>query len=642
VATTGPSSTEGRRYRVISALGRGGFGTVFHAEMLGSGGFSKHVALKVLNPEVEGVEEIASRLRDEGRILGRLRHRAIVRVDGLVNFDGRWAVVMEYIEGADLRLLLEEGPIPLGPTLEILSEVASALDAAYNKATVDGQPLRLLHRDLKPGNIQITPTGEVKVLDFGIARADFDTREATTLSLRFGSLPYMSPERLDFIDSHAGDIYALGAILYEMLVGRPLGKTSANVERHEAILNSAVEALSARNPGDDVLELAVECLSYDPGARPGASELYRRCRELRRSTEGQWLSDWAEENVGPLIANRKTLDDELCGSVLTEDSGFNLIDSGSLRAGSSGARRVSSRPTGSSSGRRVPDSSHETFVLDDGAAPTPAILPVPQPEETAEPAPAARPRRRTGLWIGAALLGTALVGGLISQGFGDGEAPIKPAESGELTPELSGDGGQEAADGGAGEDEDAGQEGAGDEGAGDGGEVDPEGTDDGAAPGDEGAATDDGAGDEGAGDGGAKTDAVNTGGADPEGSAQGDGGQSDGGQVAPTDGGASGTGADPGGGQEEPDRGEDDGGEDGGAQGPAPGVVAVTGDASAVWLVGADGQRRAPGEVPPGSYAVMATFPDKGEISTGSVTVASGQRVELECHGLFWRCTPAP
>ena len=140
-----PLAPEGRRYRVISALGRGGFGTVFHAEMLGSGGFTKHVALKVLNPEVEGVEEIASRLRDEGRILGRLRHRAIVRVDGLVNFDGRWAVVMEYIEGADLRALLEEGPIPLGPALEILSEVSSALDAAYNKATADGKPIDSLN-----------------------------------------------------------------------------------------------------------------------------------------------------------------------------------------------------------------------------------------------------------------------------------------------------------------------------------------------------------------------------------------------------------------------------------------------------------------------------------------------------------------
>src|SRR5688572_24162758 len=98
----GGALQEGRRYRVMGVLGRGGFGTVFRADLLGEGSFVRPVALKVLNPEMEGVATVAARLRDEARLLGRVRHRSIVQVDGLVRLDDRWTVVMEYVDGVDL------------------------------------------------------------------------------------------------------------------------------------------------------------------------------------------------------------------------------------------------------------------------------------------------------------------------------------------------------------------------------------------------------------------------------------------------------------------------------------------------------------------------------------------------------------
>ncbi len=314
--------TEGRRYRVLGTLGRGGFGTVYRAELLGEGGFAKPVALKVLNPDMAEVAEVASRLRDEARVLGLLRHRAIVQVDGLVLMEGRWTVVMEYVEGVDLGSLAEAaGPFPVTAALEICSEVASALHIAYTRVGDDGRALCLLHRDIKPSNIQVTAAGETKLLDFGVARAEFEGREAETRSLMFGSVGYMSPERLDFIDGPAGDVYALGAVLYELVGGEPFGKTSSKFERHRARLGTGTDHLRDLGVDDDVVELVVSLLAYEPAERPPAREVERRCVELRSRLRGPSLRDWAEEVVPPLVQDRPLGADSLSGSILIERTG---------------------------------------------------------------------------------------------------------------------------------------------------------------------------------------------------------------------------------------------------------------------------------------------------------------------------------
>ena len=212
-------SSSDRRYRFGALLGEGGFGVVYRAEMLGADGFEKPVAIKLLRlagSDGRLAEEAQQRFRDEARLLGLLRHRAIVQVDGLVRLAGHQAVVMEYLEGVSLRALVKRGPVPLGPALEIVAEVAAALEAAWQRPGPAGRPLNVCHRDLKPANLQLSADGEVKVLDFGIARADFQAREALTGSLAMGSVEYMSPVRLDFEDDGAaGDIYSLGCVLYE-------------------------------------------------------------------------------------------------------------------------------------------------------------------------------------------------------------------------------------------------------------------------------------------------------------------------------------------------------------------------------------------------------------------------------------------
>jgi serine/threonine protein kinase len=326
--------TEGRRYKILSVLGQGGFGTVYAAELMGEGGFTRKVALKVLNPDMAGVEDVANRLRDEARLLGMLRHRSIVQVDGLVMLNDRWTVVMELIEGADLQKVVRNtGPVPLGPALEIISEAASALDVAYHTPSPKGVPMHLIHRDIKPPNLLLTAAGETKVLDFGIARADFGGREAQTKSVLYGSVGYMAPERMEFEELPAGDVYALGTVLFELLDGQPLGKGSINPTKHQSLVTDSVDRLAKKRPElpDDFHELLRSMLSYYPEERPNAREVERRCRQLRGRIEDVWLRDWAEKVVPPLLSKPSDLkSDDFSGQIVAERSA--RVDPGEAKA----------------------------------------------------------------------------------------------------------------------------------------------------------------------------------------------------------------------------------------------------------------------------------------------------------------------
>ncbi|MFH1463111.1 MAG: serine/threonine-protein kinase [Pseudomonadota bacterium] len=313
------TAPEGRRYQVQKILGRGGFGTVYEAEMLSTGGFSKAVALKVLNREMDNVEGVAQRLRDEARLLGRLKHPAIVRVDDLVRLDGRWTVVMELLTGANLHQVLREvGPLPLGVAMEIAQIVAGALHSAHDRPGIEGRPMGVLHRDIKPSNIQITPLGEVKVLDFGVARASFGGRESQTRSLIFGSVGYMAPERLAGRDSHAGDVYSLGVVIYELLAGRRLGTACSHPRLQATMVEEALDELAKQHPDPDLRQLLSSALAFNPDDRPRARAFQRLARAVRARNLDPWLSDWSEEVMLQVMPSVKSDAGHLTGHVLVE------------------------------------------------------------------------------------------------------------------------------------------------------------------------------------------------------------------------------------------------------------------------------------------------------------------------------------
>ncbi|MFH1465437.1 MAG: serine/threonine-protein kinase, partial [Pseudomonadota bacterium] len=307
-----------RRYWVLEVLGRGGFGSVYRAELQGQGGFRKSVAIKMLNPDRAGSPEILRRLRDEARLLARISHPGIVQVDGLVRLGGHWAVVMEHVPGVSLAELVTLGPVPILCAVQLAARVGDALDAAHN-AEDEGLPLQLVHRDIKPSNLLLTTDGSVKLLDFGVAQANPAAREANTDELFFGAPEYMAPERWQFLDTPAADVYSLGVVLYELLVGEHLGRTSADREAHGALVGDAVARLSLANNAE-LSALVTAALAFDADARPSAREFTRRCEALVPELPGPWLRDWAEREVTRARSRRPVIDaDPLLDVILSED-----------------------------------------------------------------------------------------------------------------------------------------------------------------------------------------------------------------------------------------------------------------------------------------------------------------------------------
>jgi len=236
-----------KSFEIQEILAKGNYGTVCVAKPAGE---DRLVAIKVLNADQETDAEILRRTRDEARILNRLNHPNIVHVEHLLELQGKPIVVMEYVAGAPLDALMRKmrNGLPADVALDIVSQVAMALDAAYNApAGKEAQPMKIIHRDIKPANILISTMGDVKVVDFGIAKADFEDREAFTFTMVKGSQGFDAPERLhDVLDSPAVDVYSLGLTLVLLLAGKMLNLPRLS-KRHDEVL--ATQLNHIRPPG---------------------------------------------------------------------------------------------------------------------------------------------------------------------------------------------------------------------------------------------------------------------------------------------------------------------------------------------------------------------------------------------------------
>jgi serine/threonine protein kinase len=301
---------ERRRIKFVEALGKGGFGSVYLADIHSRNNFAQRIAVKVLNEELGSNAEVVGRQRDEARLLAQLNHDHIVKVFDLFEIDGRPAVLMEYVPGVDTGRLLQHGPIPPRAALEIVAATASALHAAHTTVSpFTGRPLAVIHRDVKPSNLLLSEHGTIKVLDFGIARADFD-REGQTRSVQFGTARYMSPAQwMNEELSAAVDVFALGITAVELMSGQWGERLPLRLDKYNAGRDGQIAKLRDPRWGSvwwrQLEELLQDMLAFDASERPSAEHVQECCIQLSEEVGGESLRRYAKTKVPPLIEERR-------------------------------------------------------------------------------------------------------------------------------------------------------------------------------------------------------------------------------------------------------------------------------------------------------------------------------------------------
>ncbi len=272
-------------YQLVRRLGRGGMAEVHLALAHGASGFERHVAIKLLAPELAGEPELERALIREATLGGALRHRNLVAVLGLGVHDGGYYVVMEYVDGADLARHLG-GALPEPLALHIVHELALGLGYLHAATGASGLPLGVVHRDVGPANVLVSTTGDVKLGDFGIAKATA-LADLTAAGARKGRYAYMAPEQLAGEPvTGAADQFGLGVTLVELVTGaRPfVGELPWTLR--DAIRGGPLLAGLA----PDLAAIAARALAFD------AQDRFASIDELRCAIA------WAQRHRAPTTA----------------------------------------------------------------------------------------------------------------------------------------------------------------------------------------------------------------------------------------------------------------------------------------------------------------------------------------------------
>ncbi len=273
------------RYRLVHRIAAGGMGEIFLAVQDGPRGFQKLVALKRLLSDVAQDMEWVQHFLDEAQLTSRLTHRNIAQVFDFGEDVAGYFVAMEFVQGANLHLLLnrlEGRGRKLAPALalDIAAQVAEALDYAWEARAPDGTPLRVVHRDISPQNVMVSISGDVKLIDFGVAKSNLQLY-ATVGKATKGKLAYMSPEqnRGENLDTRS-DQFSLGIVLAQMLSGVHPFARSDLLEMVSAVRTAPPELPSTRDPSLAVLDSTLErMLAKAPGER------FQSCREVAEALQ---------------------------------------------------------------------------------------------------------------------------------------------------------------------------------------------------------------------------------------------------------------------------------------------------------------------------------------------------------------------
>jgi hypothetical protein len=284
------------RYLLLDLLAKGGMAEVYRARMTGAENFQRLLAIKCLRPELALDDEFTSMFIDEANVAAQLLHANIVQTYELGKQAGVLYIAMELVPGRDLRQLLaaaaKEGfRLPQWLAAYVAAKTAEGLDFAHRKQSIEGRPLGLVHRDVSPQNVLVSFHGEVKLLDFGIAKAAM-RETATRAGLFKGNLAHTSPENVagEPVDRRA-DIFGLGTLLFELLTGRRLFVADSDYALLDKVRRAETGSLRGSDHG------------FDPRFEP----ILERALARKVSDRYEWASEMADALTPILLEDGKLL-----------------------------------------------------------------------------------------------------------------------------------------------------------------------------------------------------------------------------------------------------------------------------------------------------------------------------------------------
>ena len=279
--------------------------TVHRAETQGISGFRRPVALKRLLPHLTADAELVRAFTHEARLASHLRHANCAQTYDLGKVDDTYFIAMEYVPGPTLMQIIKHcnaaaGLCPIPIAMNLVMQVLDGLDHAHNLCDDSGKPLGIVHRDVSPSNIIVSNTGIVKLIDFGIAKAE-DSGQRTQTGLIKGKFGYVAPEyTYGSLDARA-DLFAAGVILHEVLTGRRLFEGRDNFETIELLRQGPIQPPSRWRPEvpRDLDDIVMTALQRDPKLRWQSASAMRialgnLARDLKLEVTNQQVLEWVE------------------------------------------------------------------------------------------------------------------------------------------------------------------------------------------------------------------------------------------------------------------------------------------------------------------------------------------------------------
>jgi TonB family protein len=304
-----PSGSEFGQYVIEEHIATGGMADVYKARMMGMEGFQKTVAIKRIIANLTDSDEFVRMFIDEAKLAAQLNHNNIIHIYDLGKVDRSHYIAMEYIEGHDLRSILEkcrqrDVRMPIALALHITNLLASALDYAHKKHDFDNRALGLVHRDVSPQNVLISFDGDIKLCDFGIAKAASKASQTRAGALK-GKLQYMSPEQAWGKDiDHRSDIFSLGLVLFEMLTNEKVFSGTSELSVLEQVRDPIITAPSMKNAEVDSEVDRIIFLALNAER----DERYQSAEDMKRDLEKVMRKKGWSADRSALVAFLESLD----------------------------------------------------------------------------------------------------------------------------------------------------------------------------------------------------------------------------------------------------------------------------------------------------------------------------------------------